>query len=349
MENGMMKGLESKHLLAFDVDLRIAQEVRLAEIGRILTECKDELGKRHLSANVAYLEGGKVKRTNTGCYVREDNEALYVCLLFAGGVTVNVLDNGVEVAVNVLEYRIDKYTEAVTEITRLDDENAYKGNVILFDFGLIDSEQGMETPALTESVLVQLRQIKDWNAPIMGKFKIRPNLEYNIMASGVWFLARNEVNIWFSLPFTSSLRFPDGYNLLVEYGNDEVYLSEVLEGADFRVLFLTDSGDNQVDVTDNNLCLKGDWFRFNEMMKRGCYPGVYLKTSNNGGYYPAHYNFERVGDAFRGKIGCLYVKDVDGVKKLVSDELVFDGSQEGWTDFNGTGLCQYEYHEFTLS
>ena len=125
----MMKGFEAKHLLAFNVDLRIAQEVRLAEISSRLTACKDELGKRHLSADIAYLDGNKVKWINTGCYVREDDEALYVCLLFPAGVTVNVLENHAETAVNVWEYRIDKFTEIVTEIARLDDENTY--NLIL--------------------------------------------------------------------------------------------------------------------------------------------------------------------------------------------------------------------------
>lgn len=349
MENEMMKGFETKHLLAFDVDLRIAMEVRLAEVSRRLTDCKDELGKRHLCADIAYLDGGKVKWANTGCYVREDDEALYVCLLFPVGVTVNILENHVETAINVLEYRIDKFTEAMTEIARLDDENTCKGNVLFFDFGLIDSGQGVNTPAFVESILEQVRKIKDWSVPIMGRFKVRANREYYIMSSGTWLSGQSKVELWFSLPFASTLYYPNGYNLTVEYEGDQIYMSENLEGADFRVLFLTLNDDLQVDTADNNACLKGDWNRFYQMMQRGGYPGVYLKTWNNGGYYPAHYSFEPVGDAFRGKIGCLYVKEIDGVKKLVSHELVFDATQNGASDFTGFGQFNSEYHEFTLA
>lgn len=351
MKNELMKGFEAGHLLAFDVDLRISRDVRLAEIGQRLADNKDELGKRHLSVNVAYLDGGKVKRINTSAYIREDDAAWYVCLLFAEGVTVNLLEEGVETAINVLEYRIDKYTEAVTEISRLDDESAYQGNVLFFDFGLIDPEKGLDTPALVESVLAQLQQIKNWSAPIMGRFKIRTNWEYNILASEVWTGSPKKVNIWFPFPATTSSPYlPDKCNFLVSYENDFLTMTEGLGDADFQVLFLTANSDYQIDVADNNVCLKGDWNRFYRMMKRGAYPGVYLKTLNNGGYYPAHYSFEPVEDAFRGKIGCLYIKDVDGVKKLVSDELVFDGTQAGWTDFSATGgVCQREYHEYTLS
>lgn len=350
MENEMMKRFEAKDLLAFEVDLRIAREVRLAEISRRLTARKDELGKRHLSAEIAYLDGGKVKWINMGCYVREDDEAWYVCLLFPAGVMVNILENQVETAINVLEYRIDKYSEVVTEVARLDDENVYKGNTLFFDLGLINPEQGLDTPALVDSVLEQVRQIKDWSTPILGKFKVRTNWEYHIIASEVWRANPNNINIWFPFPATVSTPYlPDKCNFLVSYENDSVLLTESLGDADFQVLFLTASDDFQIDVSDNNTCLKGEWYRFYRMMKRGAYPGVYLKTWNTGGYYPAHYNFEPVGDAFRGKIGCLYVKDVNGVKKLVSDELVFDATLEGWTDFNnGCGLFLHEYHEFTL-
>lgn len=344
-----MKGIEAKHLLAFNVDLRIAQEVRLAEISSVLAACKDELGKRHLSADIAYLDGNKVKWVNTGCHVREDDEALYVCLLFPAGVTVNILENHVETAVNVLEYRIDKFTEIVTEIARLDDENTYNGHVLFFDFGLIDSEQGVNTPAFTESILEQLRQIKNWGTPILGRFKIRTNREYYIMSSGTWLSGQNKVDLWFSLPFFPGVSYPNGYSLTVEYEGDQVYVSENLEGADFRVLFLTVNDDLQVDTADNNACLKGYWNRFYQMMQRGGYPGVYLKTWDNGGYYPAHYSFEPVGDAFRGKIGCLYIKEVNGVKKLVSHELVFDATQSGASDFTGYGQFNSEYNEFTLS
>lgn len=359
MTCGMTPCCRQNDVLAFTLELQVEPVVRLREVTKELVPFKWWLRSRHLSMNLVYPDEGVVKQMNVGAYVVEDDAAFRVKLLFPEGVSVNILEEGGERAVNYLEYRVDKQTEVVTETGRWIDESAKGVGAIVLELYLdlaLEAESIVDftKPEFLDSVSAQVALISDWNKPVILRFAVKEEIgsryssDYYCLAEGLDFGRPREgmLTIRTVVPESELSQMLDGNVVTVKIDlATNVVSVGVSNYKDQNVLFLAENGDRIMNTADLNASLKGTCVDFEKQMKAGNCPALYLKTSRSGGYYPAYYVFNEAvpkAGAVPTKIGCLYVKEVDGKKVLVVDEILSS------TGIVHGAMLTYNYSEIPL-
>lgn len=113
-----------------DIDLRVEPDVRIEKIARELIPLNDTIGEHHISVNLAYKAGEQTCHVNLPAFVSENRQERILCTLFPDDTYATIRNNGQEEEINLLEYRIDRLTEAVRENCGIADTN----NRVIYGF-----------------------------------------------------------------------------------------------------------------------------------------------------------------------------------------------------------------------
>lgn len=331
----------TEKVMTFEVDLRVEQQVRLCEISKFISFHKDILGSEPLFANIIYLDNGKVRRMNLGCYLSETDTMLVVKLIFPVEKYVNLIDDQyTEIKGNVLEYQMDKFTEVVTEKCSLLPASEQQDLFILNIDLSLSLDGNLNTAELKESILNQIRGIEDWHKPIFVRILDGYTDYYYVVESCIG--PDPQKNLIIYLMDEELKNYIGGQKLIIKYGRNrngdlkiELIAQEVF---DDRIIFLNENGDGFITVNDQVSLDKETvscWERLYKALKRNLLPVLYFKGKGMSEYHPAYYNFLPSGDGFIGKIGCTYTEIVNGEEYLTVKEFIFDDVTLGSSLFMG--------------
>ena len=147
----------------------------------------------------------------------------------------------------------------------------------------VSSPAGMNSEANLFAVSEQVNQIKDWNMPVDFVLVLPTGMKYYLEAIALYD-KKSVLEI--------SARCPDSFLSFVK--NDIIVLQVQRDGEELLVSFqnrdevhrdlllLYENNDNVIDGNDKDLSDMssihiGNWERFEEEIRRGYYPVVYLK------------------------------------------------------------------------
>lgn len=309
------------------LDLRVESEKRVAEVARAIVPLKEAIGCLHVSTSLAFQENGVTKYCNLPVVVTENEQERIVKLLFPADLCVTIWMNGAEQVINGLEYHVDKrtevVTEVVTEITRVP-VVADRIHIFLETKNFASSPEGMNSAANLQAVLEQVKGISDWNLSVDFVLVLPTGMKYYLETMALYD-KKSVVEI--------SARCPDSFLSFVK--NDIIVLQlqksagEWLVGFQNRdevhrdLLLLYENNDNVIDdkdkdVSDKSVIHHGNWTRFEEEVRRGYYPVVYLKSLTSERYYPASYQYSISPETsvLSLTMEISYYKEIEGVMEL---------------------------------
>lgn len=320
--------------LVLNLDLRVELEKRLAEVACVVVPLKEGVGMLHVSTSLAYQENGVTKYCNLPVCVTEDEQERIVRLLFPAGLNVTIWRDGTEKVIHGLEYHVDKRTEVLTEVVTEVNQLPVAANrihIFMETKNFVSSPAGMNSEANLVAVLEQVNQIQDWNMPVDFVLVLPTGMKYYLEAMTLY--DKNGV-------LEISARCPDSFLSFVK--NDVIVLQVQRKGEELSVSFqnrdevhrnlllLYENNDNVIDGNDKDLSDMssihiGNWMRFEEEIRRGYYPVVYLKSFASERYYPVSYQYSISPDnsTLSLVMEISYYKEVDGMMELWIENRTF--------------------------
>lgn len=349
-----------KHLI-LDLDLRVEQLLRTIKVEREIVPCKEKTGELHLSVNLAYSENNQLKHINLPAYMKETEQERTLCVIFPPNLRISIWKDGADTAINRLEYHIDRRTEAVTEISGIAETEAGDSgfNHLNIDLGLMNNTDKLNTQALKEDILTQIRKITVPSLPLIIRLVLPNQPEYYCFPQGVKLtvlenvLNAYEIDLFINNPAISDYLNGDTvkltiYNVLSTPAQSTVTFS----GTSYvqkRSFVLYDNNDGYIS-NDSDLSLKENahadfWDDLYNELKRGKSPVIYLKSKESKAYCPATYNFTERAEQpgiFNGFIEISYTQTDDNGNKY----LCIENRNFRTTGFGGDG-SMYDTDEVT--
>lgn len=332
--------------LVMKLDLRVELERRLAEVARVIVPLKERIGSLHVSTSLAYQENGVTKYCNLPVLVTENEQERIVRLLFPNGLNITIWTDGAEKAINGLEYHVDKRTEVLTEVVTEVSQLPMAANrihIFMETKNFVSSPAGMNSEANLFAVSEQVNQIQDWNIPVDFVLVLPTGMKYYLEAIALYD-KKSVLEI--------SARCPDSFLSFVK--NDIIVLQVQRNGEELSVSFqnrdevhrdlllLYENNDNVIDGNDKDLSDMssihiGNWKRFEEEIRRGYYPVVYLKSLTSERYCPVSYQYAISPDnsTFSLVMEISYYKEVDGMMELWIENRTF---VDNFYRYEGNGM-----------
>lgn len=264
----------------------------------------------------------------------ENEQERIVKLLFPVGLCVTIWSDGAEKVIHGLEYHVDKRTEAVTEVVTEVHSMPVAANrihIFLETKNFSSGSGGMNSEANLLSVQEQVKNIRNWDMPVDFVLTLSNGMKHYIETVALYD-QKGTVEI--------SGCCPDSFFSLVKH--DIIVLQIRRNGTEVSVWFqnrdkvhrnlllLYENNDcvidgNDKDVTDQAIIHRGNWDKFEEEIRRGYYPVVYLKSPTSERYYPVSYQYTISPDnsVFSLVMEISYYKETNGVMELWIEKRTF--------------------------
>lgn len=354
-----------KHLI-INIDLRTEQTLRAAEIERQIVFLKEKAGENHISVNLTYSENNQLKQTNLPAYLKESAQHRTLCLLFPPDMQVSIWKNGVDIAINQLEYQIDRRTQTVNEISgtaQTTTDSTF--NFVAIDLDLMTEEEGLNAPALQDSIYQQGLRFTDMEKPFL--FKITKTIGttravcyfYNRATSLIKGVSKK---FHFTIPIditNSDIAKAIGGGRIffradqTDDGSYEVYFENSINGIPgIEAIFLCENSDGFLTAQDRNMSsalgiLATPWDRFGTAIEEKRFPAVYLKSMDSEEFCPVSYLFTpntTNPSNFDGKMVISYFKTVGENTELWRETRKFTNT----TPSTGA-VFEFELKKFALT
>lgn len=154
MKCHMTSPCETVKNLLLDIDLRVEPSVRIASVAQKIVPLNDTIGENHISASLTFEQDKQTRHTNLPVFVSENETERILCILFPEGIYANIRKDRASTKVNLLEFHIDKLTEAVSEISGIDN-----GNRIINAFPVEGGTDAGEQATVNERLYQPLSQL----------------------------------------------------------------------------------------------------------------------------------------------------------------------------------------------
>lgn len=311
---------EAEKDLLLNIDLRIETSERIAELSRFLIPLKESAGTKHLSVTLAYNENNRSEYTNLPAFVTENDTERILSVFFPSDLLVTIWNDNAESTIDLLEYHVDKRTQAVTETCGMRDyqynprQSAF--NFINIDLDLMTEAEGLEAPALLASIESQLNSFTNLKRPTL--FQITKNSGREI---SYYFLDVPSKTSVYTIDILNSniATALNGGRLSLDYTGSEGHTTiesfVSLGGIPGReTIFLCENSTGDISISDtlmsSQLGIPGNpWTNFSTAIKEKRFPAVFLKSSDSEVFCPVNYLFTKdANGAWSGSMRISYLK-----------------------------------------
>lgn len=339
MDNCIKKHCTCEETVILDIDLRTTVEVRVAKVAKEILPLNDKIGEYHISADLAYPENGMTKRMNLPVYTTETTDERILHVFFPAGVYVNVFNEKQEVRINCLEYRVDKKTEVVTEVTSQISTGNTERIQLFINIEDFTVEEGINTKIVLDSLTQQVKGIVDWEKPIdlifvdrSGKLHFQNIIfqerELKADSKSITIKAeREEYGNLVSL-FKEGIIELAIWNEVTDGGADIGAYFESRRKVNRDIIYLYENNDNFITAPDHDSygwANSKNWNYFSEELNKGHFPVVYLWSPTSEKYCPATYKFTENELILE----VSYLKEIDGLFQLWIERRYFIGGKPG--------------------
>ena len=209
---------------------------------------------------------------------------------------------------------------------------------LTIDLNQMDELYGIDSEAIENSLLAQAECITDWNKPIQ-LFLFSGNTNGGLTYEAILLSNTkldNSKGSTFSLFFKTPDEFLDRIEEMLKLKivvskSGSVSAISITKDCfpDKRIFHLKENGDGVISLVDNQP--HGDWDSFDEELKKGKHPTVYLSTPTSNGECPVVYNFQTNAEGkLEGIMEIHYYKMVEDERQLWIEKRVFtDGCSSG--------------------